>query len=664
MTSPLHAAERGAAWKQVDEALAKGLPQTAIEVIEPIIQGALADQAWAEATKAISRKIAIEGQIQGAKAEEMITRLEAQLPAAPTAIRPLLQTVLAEWYWQYFQQNRWRFMQRTATAEAPGKDFTTWDLARLFAEIDGHFTAALAAEALLQSTPIAQWDDLLPKGALPDTYRPTLYDFVAHQALEFYQSGEQAGARPQDAFEIPAASPIFDAPAGFLAWKPDTTDTNAPAFKAIGLYQALLRFHASDADQSAFLDADLARLIWGRNVAAAADRDARFVAALKRFTEENGDHPLAVMGLYRWAEQWRAEGKLAEAHATATRGRTAHPNSPGGMLCGNVIAQIEAKSAHVTTERIWSAPWPTLKVSYANVTNVWIRAVAADWDDYLKREHRRPENLSPAERQSLLARAPALSWSHALPPTTDFRSRTVEFPVPTSLKPGFYFLFASHREDFAEGDNQLSLTDVWVSDLALVLRNRSGNLEGFVLEAESGEPIQDARIQAWHLDSNRNRVEIPSPSTDSNGFFQLAAPQDRGVLIKATARGQSIATADELHRWRVAEPEGPSTQTVFFTDRAIYRPGQLIQYKGICLRRDPVGDRYTALAGEKLTVVFHDPNSQEIARQVHQANDYSSFSGSFIAPRDRLLGGMRLEVVGRAGGSTHFQVEEYKRPKF
>ena len=38
--------------KQVDEAMKKGLPQTAIEHLEPIIQGAMKDKAYAEAIKA------------------------------------------------------------------------------------------------------------------------------------------------------------------------------------------------------------------------------------------------------------------------------------------------------------------------------------------------------------------------------------------------------------------------------------------------------------------------------------------------------------------------------------------------------------------------------------------------------------------------------------
>jgi hypothetical protein len=54
----------------VDEAIEKGLPQTAIAVLDQIIPRALEDQAYAEATKAICLKIALEGQIQGGKVEE------------------------------------------------------------------------------------------------------------------------------------------------------------------------------------------------------------------------------------------------------------------------------------------------------------------------------------------------------------------------------------------------------------------------------------------------------------------------------------------------------------------------------------------------------------------------------------------------------------------
>ena len=218
LTLPLQAGPRDAQWKQVQEAIKKGLPKTAITNLEPIIQGALKDKAYAEAVKAIGQKLALEGNIQGNKPEEKITRLEAEIAKAPKEMVPLMDTLLAEWYWHYFQQNRWRFMQRTATAAQPGKDFTTWDLPRLFARIDQQFQKALAAEKTLKATPIGAWDDLLPKGTMPDSYRPTLYDFIAHEALEFYTSGEQAAAKAEDAFKLSADTPALDSSDKFLAW--------------------------------------------------------------------------------------------------------------------------------------------------------------------------------------------------------------------------------------------------------------------------------------------------------------------------------------------------------------------------------------------------------------------------------------------------------------
>src|SRR5262245_34342341 len=122
MATSLFGAAREAEWKKVDEAVQKGLPATAVTNLQLIIPEALKDKAYAEAVKAIGKKIALEGQIQGGKAEENILRLEAEISRAPKEMVPMLDTLLAHWYWNFFQQNRWRYMQRTATAQAPGKD--------------------------------------------------------------------------------------------------------------------------------------------------------------------------------------------------------------------------------------------------------------------------------------------------------------------------------------------------------------------------------------------------------------------------------------------------------------------------------------------------------------------------------------------------------------
>ena len=126
-TSLVSAADRSAQWREVDDAVSRGLPQTAIERIEPLIRAALEEKAWGEAAKGIARKIAFEGSIQGNRPEARIPRLAEEIAKAPPEIVPLLDTVQALWYWHYFQNNRFRFVQRTQTGEAPGNDFTTWD---------------------------------------------------------------------------------------------------------------------------------------------------------------------------------------------------------------------------------------------------------------------------------------------------------------------------------------------------------------------------------------------------------------------------------------------------------------------------------------------------------------------------------------------------------
>ncbi|MBP8812135.1 MAG: hypothetical protein KBI14_36375, partial [Kofleriaceae bacterium] len=286
--SNLLAGPRDAQWKSVNEAADEGLPKTAIERLEPIIQGALADKAYAEAVRAIGRKIALEGTIEGNKPEEKIVRLEAELAKAPAAMKPVMEALLGHWYWQYFQHNRWRFLQRTQTAAAPGADIQTWDLARILAEIGKHFDAALADSAALQSTPIAKWDGLIAKGNLSDAYRPTLFDFLAYEALSFYQTGEQGAVKAENEFELPASGPVLGDAAEFLAWHATFATKDFPAspiVKALDLYGRLLRFHERDVHRFAFVDADLARLNYAFNVAVGDDKDARYEAALARFIE-------------------------------------------------------------------------------------------------------------------------------------------------------------------------------------------------------------------------------------------------------------------------------------------------------------------------------------------------------------------------------------------
>lgn len=655
-------------WKAVEEAVNKGLPKTAIEKVQPILEATIKEKAWPEAIKAMARKIALEGEIQGNKPEERIIRIQAEIAKAPAEMQPVLKTILAHTYWSYFQQNRWRFLQRTATAEPPSDDFTTWDLPRIYREIDKHFTAALATAAELKKIPVAQYDALLEKGNIADSYRPTLYDFLVFEALSFYASGEQAGAQPEDAFELSADSPALAPLDDFLAWKPESTDENSVTLKAIKLFQELLRFHKDDKEVAALVDADLARLSFAYNKSTGEEKAARYKAALRRLAAQHATHEVSTLALAALANVLQGEGELVEARKVAMEGAARFPDSVGGKRCFNIVKQIEAKSLHVTTERVWGEPWPTIDVSYRNLRKIHFRLVAFDWEAKVAGGKRfRPEYLDHNERKALLAEKPVLTWEAELPPTEDFKDRVEKLAAPKDIKPGSYFLISSADANFGEKDNLVHFTDVWVSDLAIVTRQHQGDalVDGFVLKSQTGEPVVGAQVKAWFRDNNGVLGTVPPVTTNENGLFTLAGlANQRSYFLMVSAGGQKLANSQDFWVYSYAQQPRAYQRVVFFTDRALYRPGQTVHFKGLCIAVDQEADSYKSAPNRKLTVVFSDPNGKEIARQEHQANDYGSFNGSFTAPRDRLMGNMRIHVDGEGGGMAAVQVEEYKRPKF
>ncbi|MFT7640970.1 MAG: 5-hydroxyisourate hydrolase-like protein (transthyretin family), partial [Pirellulaceae bacterium] len=654
---------RESLWKLVAEANKKGLPKTAIGHLKQIVASAVKDKDYDEAVKAIGEKIALEATIQGNKSEEKITRLQAELKEAVPEMKPAMEALLANWYWHYFQQNRWRFMQRTQTSQAPGEDLQTWDLKRIYAEIDSHFEAALDSKSL-QTTPIQDFEELIEKGNVPDRFRPTMYDFVAQDALAFYSSGEQAGAAAEDEFILSADSNVFAVDGQFLAWQVEQNPTDSPQAKALRLMQQLMKFHQKDDDRTAYLDVDLQRLSFGNAMASGEEKNARYKSALQRWSNTNSKHSMSSRALWLLAEVLRQEGDLVKARETAKVGLQRFPDSFGGLRCFNTIEQIEAKSIQVNVERVWNAPFPDIQVNYKNVEQVHFRAIAYDWDARLGTGFT-PENLNRAQRLALLNEPAVKTWTETLEPTEDFHNRVVGFAAPKDLKPGSYFLLASPDMNFARSENYISFTSFWVSDLALIVRSRYGQAktEGFVLDADSGEPLKGAKVRLWE-NSNRTWRSVGSLTTDADGFFTSSTPHQKQLAVHVRLGDQALSSNQQIYSYKTELELKPFTRTMFFTDRSLYRPGQTVHFKGLAISVSQDQDSYEVLRGQKVTVTFRDQNNKEIEKHSFISNDFGSFSGSVTTPRSGLTGGMRLVVEAGPQGAANFNVEEYKRPKF
>src|SRR5262249_22170998 len=140
-------------------------------------------------------------------ATENITSIEREINTAREPARSILQSIAAERYWNYLQQNRWNLFNRTQTTGNPGDDITRWGIADFHKKITALYLASIKNENLLQSQKVETFDPIILKGNVRNL-RPTLFDLLTNRAIEFFTTEEGfAGAgmprssQPQNRFE-------------------------------------------------------------------------------------------------------------------------------------------------------------------------------------------------------------------------------------------------------------------------------------------------------------------------------------------------------------------------------------------------------------------------------------------------------------------------------
>lgn len=98
-----------------------------------------------------------------------------------------------------------------------------------------------------------------------------------------------------------------------------------------------------------------------------------------------------------------------------------------------------------------------------------------------------------------------------------------------------------------------------------------------------------------------------------------------------------------------------------FLDRTIYRPGHMVYFKVVNTAKNLQGSEVVPY--EKQTVILTDANGKSIEKQTHTTNEFGSYSGSFVLPKNLLNGQFSISVNGKSAAEVkYFHVEEYKNP--
>lgn len=665
-------------WKRIDSLIQKnGLTESALTEVNKIYTAAKKEGNDAQIIKALLYRIGLQQIKEENAAEKNILQLETEITTAKEPVKAILQSITASSYWYWFQQHRWQLYNRTQTVNFKQGDLATWSTDDFHKKISELFLASVADEKLLQQTKLEPFDPVIMKGTAR-YLRPTLFDLLAHRALDYFKNDEPTITKPTYAFEIDDEAAFANAKT-FAQHHFTTRDSLSLQFKALQLFQRLLQFHINDAKPDALIDVDVERLGFVSNKSVLENKDDLYLQALEHITQEYGLQPAATQAWSKIAAVYYAKGidyeplkndsnryDIAKAKAICEKVIAQPENSEGKVSCENLLQQIMSKELKLQTEKVNvpDQPFRSL-VTWRNFTQLNFRIVKMDqkihdaigdsyWDeDYWK---------------DLLKLPVIRNFNQALPDTKDYQRHSTEIKID-GLPIGEYALIASINNNFDLANNHLAVQYFYVSNIAYINKNT----DLFVLNRETGQPLSNAQVQVWNKSWDYNKRKYTdskgqNSATDENGYVKIVPIQNNNgtnYRLEITSGKDYLFLNNYLYSYTYPETKntGEPKTTFLFSDRSIYRPGQTIYFKGILVQRNQQTHESAIISNFATKVLLSDANGQQVDSITVTTNEFGAYSGKFTLPTGLLNGEFAL-TDATTHSSISFSVEEYKRPKF
>ncbi|MCW3461931.1 alpha-2-macroglobulin family protein [Chitinophaga nivalis] len=656
-------------WKKVNALEEKGLPKSALEVANDIYEHAVKDKSAVQQIKALVFQLKYNAAINDSSTLQNLARINQQITTATGAQKAILQSIKAEMLVSYLRHNRYKLYNRTAVAEDDNRDISTWGIDRLNREITATYQASLADRDILQKTAISAFDSIIVKGNTR-TIRPTLYDLLAHRALDYYKSGEERISKPANQFEL--EDPAAFAPAAvFAAHRFTTEDETSLQYRALLILQELIRLHAQQ--PAALLDVDQERIQYMNQVAVNSDKDELYIKALEQMATTYAALPEVTGILYLQASHYYEKGTsqkedgaaIKQAKAICEKAIRLAPKTAGGVDCAQILQQIKMPYLELKTEHVNvpALPFRTL-VQYKNIHKIYLRLVKVN-EPFLQSLRAAQRNYrEPNGYWKLVVAQPAVkSWEQTLPDPEDYINHKAEIKID-ALPAGQYMLLSSVSPDFKIQNNPMALQLTWVSNISYI----ENNDRCYALDRTTGKPLAGLKLDILKNTGsydNEKWVLLQSAVTAKDGSVNIQGQKDTyNFRLHWKGKEDELYLNDYRYYTVNNNEKAPETpKTFLFADRSIYRPGQTIYFKGIVIKKHEGDVLSDALSGFKTTLSLLDANNEKVDSLRLTTNEFGAYSGKFTLPEGLMNGSFRLEDA--AGGAyLAFQVEEYKRPKF
>ena len=185
-------------WNEIDSLIVKkSLPKSALQKVNTLYEKAVQQKASAEIVKALIYKLSLEQQVEDKSVNNNLSFLqkEEERLSGPTE-KSILRVLEAQLLQNRYNQNRWQIAQRSTTVNYIKTDIDTWNADDFHKAITHLYYSALQPVDVLQTVSLERYNPIIIKGNARNL-RPTLYDLLAHIALDYFKSGDAYLTKPE-----------------------------------------------------------------------------------------------------------------------------------------------------------------------------------------------------------------------------------------------------------------------------------------------------------------------------------------------------------------------------------------------------------------------------------------------------------------------------------
>lgn len=652
-----------AEWKQIEAHEQKDLPQSAIQVVNTILEKAIADKNNTQVIKALIYKNRYKRQIDNSDNKGIFTDLQALAnQATNTAEKALLNSMLAELYLNFYNSDQWNIDQRTKLTDLVPEDMNEWSSNIFSNKIIENLNLSIKEVGELKKHTTKEYDGIILIGADGVKYYPTLYDFLMDRAITIAKGITSIGNEEFDISSTGLKTEQLILPAS--EYIKLNIGAGADNRQIVWFYyQQFIKDLSNRNLAPTLILTEINKVEYLKSSSRTLSNQATLDAYIRlEKLYENNETSIEIIdkivnsySYYNEVDQ----SKINESKYTwLKKGIQKYPKYSRINSLRNQLQALEEPALSIGSSQAVVYPDSPIQLSirYKNTQALTPKPVFKLY---------RVKN----EKYSLIK-----NFNPDLISKQTYNTDTLSLNIG-SLPIGKY-CFSTYSATILEkasvkkGDT--NKVDFTVSALTTFTRSSNKDeYEIFVVDRLSGKPIEGATIKMYPGNDSKNKNQLLTTLKTNDLGFAIYKDTNKSkdswrysIAAYQVEYGKDIylerGTINGNYNYRWTNPQSVTDYnlpaTSIFTDRSIYRPGQTVYFKAILFNGDskPIANKY-------YPVKLYNQNSEVVSQKDITTNEYGSLAGEFILPTTGLTGSYRIEVNGN---TNYFTVEEYKRPTF